>query len=82
MYKELPDPTPTPTSNHQAGCPCKMYKELLSSEGGGAPAVLHYQMSRLGLGLGLGLGIGIGVGIGIGIGRAAVLHYQMSRAHP
>ena len=32
---------------HQAGCPCKMYKGLLSSEGGGAPVVLHYQMSRL-----------------------------------
>ena len=30
---------------YQAGCPCKMYKQLLSSEGGGAPAVLHYQLS-------------------------------------
>ena len=30
---------------YQAGCPCKMYKELLSSEGGGPPVVLHYQMS-------------------------------------
>ena len=29
----------------KAGCPCKMYKELLSSEGGGPPVVLHYQMS-------------------------------------
>lgn len=31
---------------YQAGCPCKMYKGLLSSEGGAAPVVLHYQMSR------------------------------------
>ena len=29
---------------HRAGCPCQMYKELLSSEGGGPPAVLHYQL--------------------------------------
>ena len=30
---------------YQAGCPCKMYKELLSNEGGAGPVILHYQLA-------------------------------------
>jgi len=29
---------------YRSGCPCSMYKKLFSSERGGPPAVLHYQI--------------------------------------
>ena len=30
---------------YQAGCPCKMYKEMASSEGGAGPVIFHYQFA-------------------------------------